>query len=57
MNSQELLNQLNNKYIEWLEIAGDQAPALFSHILASIIIKEREYSEYLKKRLEHEATK
>ncbi|MEK6880025.1 MAG: hypothetical protein AABY22_10475 [Nanoarchaeota archaeon] len=50
----ELLLEIYEKYGEWLEHAGENAPALFYHILATIIINERQNNEYLKKRLNNE---
>lgn len=50
----KLLLEINDKYGEWLEHAGDKAPATLCYILAKMIIKEREQNLYLTRRLEHE---
>lgn len=46
-----LLNELDQKYGEWLEMAGDQAPVVLNGILAQLLVKEREKIVYYEKRL------
>lgn len=46
---QQLVNELAVKYSEWIEHVGEKAPQLMIHLLASLLIKEKEENEYLKK--------
>lgn len=42
MSKQEkLINELSEQYAEWLEHAEDGAEGVLIHILASLLIKER----------------
>ena len=50
--SQFILEVVKEKYAEWLEMAGDDSPALLSDILASLLYKEMNDNEYYKNRLE-----
>ena len=53
MDHDKIIIDLQLKYGEWLEMAGDKSSALMIHILASLLIKEREENSFLKKRLEY----
>ncbi len=48
-NATELLNELREKYSEYIEMAGENSPALMNQILASLLFKEIEEKEYYKK--------
>jgi hypothetical protein len=47
-----ILTEVTEKFGEWLEMAGDNAPALTIDILCKMIELEREKSEYYKKLFE-----
>jgi hypothetical protein len=52
MNKQNcIIQELMEKYGEWLEMAGDQSPALLINILANTLIQERAKIEYYEKLL------
>ncbi len=51
MKEDQLLNEIINKYSEWLETAGENAPALLTNILVSLLAKSRSENEYYQKRL------
>ena len=53
MTQNELVLELQDKFGEWLEVAGENSPALMIHILSTLLIKEREQTSYLKRRLDH----
>lgn len=44
-----LVDEVTEKYGEWLETAGTKAPALLIGILAEMIIKEQDNTKYYKK--------
>jgi hypothetical protein len=44
-----LVDQVTEKYSEWLDHAGEKAPALLIGILAKMLIKEQEQTKYYKK--------
>ena len=50
---QSILDEVTEKYSEWFEMAGDQSPALMCQILGSMLIKEKNKSKYLKRRLDY----
>lgn len=49
--SQFIIEVVKEKYSEWLDMAGDNSPALLSDILASLLAKEMEEKSYYKERL------
>lgn len=49
--SQFILEVVKEKYSEWLEMAGDDSPALLTDILASLLAKEMDEKSYYKERL------
>ncbi|HEY3527499.1 MAG TPA: hypothetical protein VGK47_14985 [Nitrososphaeraceae archaeon] len=49
--SQFVLDEVKEKYSEWLEMAGDDSPALLTDILASLLAKEMDEKSYYKERL------
>lgn len=51
-----LIQEVCQKYGEWLEMAGDQAPAMIIDILAKMIIEERQVNEYYRRRLNNVST-
>ena len=53
MTSQDIISEVNDKYSEWLEMAGDNSPALLTDILASMLLKERENNELLSKMIKN----
>lgn len=53
MNSTYLIHDVQEKYGEWLEMYGEQSPYVVQHILADLLIKERENVEYLNNRIKH----
>ena len=50
--SQFIIAVVKEKYAEWLEMSGDDSPALLSDILASLLAKEMDKNSYYKNRLE-----
>lgn len=46
-----IIEEIKEKYSEWLEMAGDDSPALLTDILANLLAKEKSLNEYYKKRL------
>lgn len=48
MNSNDLINELIDKYGEWLEMAEHEADNLLIDILAKLVLKEREEKEFYK---------
>jgi hypothetical protein len=48
----QVLSEIEDKYSEWLEMAGDDSPALLAQILAKMVEREREriktYHDYIK---------
>lgn len=57
MNPHQLIEDVQLKYGEWLEMAGENAPALLNNILATIIIKEKEKNVYYERIIESYAKK
>ncbi len=49
--SQQLIVEYANKYMEYLEMAGDQSPALLLDILARKIIEQEKTINYYRQRL------
>lgn len=54
MTPNDILKEVQDKYGEWIEIAGENSSALIIDILCHLIIREREHSGYLKKRIDYE---
>jgi hypothetical protein len=48
-----LVEEIKSKYSEWLEMAGDHAPALLIEILGNLLLKEKSLTQYYKKLIEH----
>lgn len=48
MKTEQLIDEVIEKYGEWLEMADD-APNMLIEILANLLIKERELNDYYKK--------
>lgn len=46
-----LLGLIENKYAEWLEMAGENSPALLLRIITRMYIKERDQREHVEKLL------
>ncbi len=44
-----ILVEIQEKYGEWLEMAGNDAPAMTIEIIAELLQKERDLNEYYKK--------
>ena len=53
MNQNDLILEINDRFGEWFEVAGDNSSALMINILANLVIKEREHNQYLTRRLQH----
>lgn len=49
--SQFIIEVIKEKYGEWLEMAGENSPALLSDILANLLYREMEEKTYYKMRL------
>lgn len=49
MKTEEILDELIEKYGEWLEMAGDNAPNLLIEIMSKLLLQEREEKEFYKK--------
>lgn len=54
MTTDEIMNEIKEKYSEWLEYAGEESPALIMKILCYMVMQEREQNNFLKKRVEYE---
>lgn len=50
-NEFKIMQDLIEKYSEWLEMAGDESPALLIKILLKVLTQEKNQNEYLKKLL------
>lgn len=48
-----ILDEIIDKYGEYIEMAGEKTPAFLIDILCKMVIKERELNEYYKKRLKN----
>lgn len=48
MKTEQLIDDVIEKYGEWLEMSDD-APSMLIDILANLLIKERELNDYYKK--------
>lgn len=46
--SQFIIDAVRDKYSEYLEMAGDDSPALLTDILACLLAREIEQNEYYK---------
>ena len=46
---QAIIEDVAERYSEWLEHAGDDAPQLMIHLLASLLVKEKEIVSYYRK--------
>ncbi len=44
-----IVEEVKEKYSEWLEMAGEDSPALLIDILGSLLLKERSLTDYYKK--------
>ena len=53
MNENDIILGIHDKFGEWLEESGDNAPALMIHILAVMLLKEKEKNEFLQRRLSY----
>lgn len=53
MNTQAILQEIHDKYGEWLEMAGDDAPAKMIQILACLLIRAREDNDFLRMELKY----
>jgi hypothetical protein len=51
MQQKELIEEIQSKYSEWFEIAGDNSPALLINILTMLLVKANEENDYYKKML------
>lgn len=51
--SQKLVHEYATKYMEYIEMAGDKAPALLLDILARKIIEQDKEINYYKNRLNY----
>lgn len=49
--SQLVISIIEEKYSEWLDMAGNDRPALLTDILASLLAKEMDEKSYYKDRL------
>lgn len=54
MTPETLIKETHIKYSEWFEVAGEKSPQLMIHILASLLIKEKNENYYLNRRLHHD---
>lgn len=50
MNPDQIINEINNKWSEYIEMADDKS-AIICRLLASDLSKQMHENEYLKKRL------
>ncbi len=55
MNTQQLLDEIHDKYGEWIELEGANGPLLVNQILAKMVLIERDTNEYYRKRLNHDS--
>lgn len=49
MNQQDVLNEVLDKFGEYIEMEGERSPVLVTHILCTMVMKEREKVEHYKK--------
>lgn len=49
MHKDNLINVVSEKYSEWLEMAGEDAPRLLIDILAKLLVIEKQKNDYLSK--------
>lgn len=47
----EIINSCYDKYEEFFESKGDETPFYLNHVLANMLLQERDKNEYLTKRL------
>ncbi len=52
----KIFGEINEKYGEWIDMAGANAPVLIVNLLCQMIEKEREKTEYYKKLFESGVT-
>lgn len=52
MDEITIIREMQDRYGEWLDMAGIDAPVLLIHILAKKLLQERELNIYYKKRLD-----
>ncbi len=53
----EVLKEMEEKYGEWLEEAGREAPLMMNCILANKLLQERNMTSYLSKLLQKQERK
>lgn len=46
MNENDIISEIQNRFGEWVEMAGEQSPDLMINILCKMVIQEREKNEY-----------
>jgi len=56
MQQIDIINEIENRFGEWLEHAGEKSPELLVHLLCTMVIKERELNLYYKRRLDYVST-
>jgi len=56
MKREDILDELKDRCGEWIETAGEQSSALLINVLIQMLIQERNYNEFLRKRLENATT-
>ncbi len=48
MQNLQLLNEIQNKYVEHFELAGERSPELMIQILSQMVMKERNEKQFYK---------
>ena len=48
-----ILEEIRDKYSEYFEMEGDKSPLLMCKILSFLLMKEREKSNHLQKKIDH----
>ena len=51
MDAQQVIDEIENKYGEWIEMAGPGAPRLVNNILVNYYLRERHKVELLEIKL------
>jgi hypothetical protein len=54
MSPNDILDELHNRFGEWIEQAGTQKDQLVINILCKMLQQERDTKQYLEKRLDYE---
>jgi hypothetical protein len=51
MKTEQLIMEINSKYGEWLEMAGEKSPLLLNNILINLLLREKDRVDFLEKKI------